>query len=89
MSIINQIKVEDVLYDILDDNYVHTDNNYSDEEKSSLLGKQDELVSGENIKTINNQSILGEGNATSEQLGLQNKMYAITPQEIDNMIYGN
>lgn len=26
--------------------------------------KQDTLVSGENIKTINNQSILGEGNIT-------------------------
>ncbi len=88
MSIINKIKVDGVLYDILDENYVHTDNNYSDEEKNSLLGKQDKLVSGENIKTINNQSILGEGNATSEQLGLQHKMNEITPQEIDKIIYG-
>lgn len=31
-----------------------------------LSAKQDILVSGENIKTINNQSILGEGNITIE-----------------------
>lgn len=30
--------------------------------ETALEGKQDALVSGENIKTINNQSILGEGN---------------------------
>lgn len=32
----------------------------------SIASKQDTLVSGENIKTINNQSILGEGNITIE-----------------------
>lgn len=31
-------------------------------DKSELTGKQDQLVSGVNIKTINNQSILGSGN---------------------------
>lgn len=31
-------------------------------DKSELTGKQDQLVSGVNIKTINNQSILGGGN---------------------------
>lgn len=30
------------------------------------IGKQETLVSGENIKTINNQSILGSGNITIE-----------------------
>ena len=30
--------------------------------KHNIANKQDKLVSGENIKTINNQSILGEGN---------------------------
>ena len=34
--------------------------------KSELNAKQDALVSGTNIKTINNQSILGEGNITIE-----------------------
>ena len=29
---------------------------------SQLLGKQDTLVSGTNIKTVNNQSLLGSGN---------------------------
>lgn len=34
----------------------------TDAEKTTWNGKQDELVSGTNIKTINNQSILGSGN---------------------------
>ena len=29
---------------------------------AQLLGKQDTLVSGTNIKTVNNQSLLGNGN---------------------------
>ena len=33
---------------------------------SALAGKQDTLVSGTNIKTINNQSLLGEGNINIE-----------------------
>ena len=33
-------------------------------DKSTWSGKQDELVSGTNIKTINNESILGSGNIT-------------------------
>lgn len=32
--------------------------------KTALAGKQDKLTSGENIKTVNNQSILGSGNIT-------------------------
>lgn len=35
-------------------------------EKTTWSNKQDTLVSGTNIKTINNQSILGEGNITIE-----------------------
>ena len=35
-------------------------------EKNAWSAKQDALVSGTNIKTINNQSILGEGNITIE-----------------------
>lgn len=34
---------------------------------AALSGKQETLVSGTNIKTINNQSILGDGNITIEQ----------------------
>lgn len=40
---------------VLDKNYAST---------SSLSGKQDTLVSGVNIKTINNESLLGSGNIT-------------------------
>lgn len=32
--------------------------------EASLAGKQDTLVSGENLKTVNNQSLLGSGNLT-------------------------
>ena len=35
-------------------------------DKSSLASKQDKLVSGTNIKTINNQSLLGSGNISIE-----------------------
>lgn len=35
-------------------------------DKTELNAKQDELVSGTNVKTINNESILGEGNITIE-----------------------
>ena len=31
---------------------------------SQLLGKQETLISGTNIKTVNNQSLLGSGNVT-------------------------
>ena len=31
---------------------------------AQLLGKQETLVSGTNIKTVNNQSLLGSGNVT-------------------------
>jgi len=31
---------------------------------SQLLSKQDTLVSGSNIKTVNNQSLLGSGNVS-------------------------
>ena len=34
---------------------------------TALSGKQETLVSGTNIKTINNQSVLGDGNITIEQ----------------------
>ena len=36
------------------------------DEKAAWNGKQDQLISGVNIKTINNKSILGEGNITIE-----------------------
>ena len=42
-----------------------TDTIYNDTElREAIAGKQEELVSGENIKTINGNSILGEGNIT-------------------------
>ena len=37
---------------------------------TQLNSKQDTLVSGQNIKTINGQSVIGEGNIEIQQLGL-------------------
>ena len=52
---------------VIDNNYTHTDNNFTDAEKAKLDGidmstKQDVLQSGINIMTINHNSILGSGN---------------------------
>ena len=56
---------------VIDSNYTHTDNNFTNADKNKLAGidmttKQDTLVSGTNIKTVNNQSLLGSGNITIE-----------------------
>lgn len=51
MAALDKITVSGTLYDIQDTTA-----------RQGLSGKQDTLVSGENIKTINNSSILGEGN---------------------------
>ena len=54
---------------------------------SGLGGKQSTLVSGVNIKTINNKSILGSGNITIEGGGAgggTSEMTVITPTEIIN-----
>lgn len=49
-------------------------------------GKQEKLVSGTNIKTINGESILGEGNivinsSSSEETTIDNGVYAVTADE--------
>jgi hypothetical protein len=50
MGNITKIKIGDMEYDIRDQ-YLETE----------VVGKQDKLVSGVNIKTINGHSIIGEG----------------------------
>jgi hypothetical protein len=39
-------------------------------------GKQDKLISGVNLKKINNQTLLGSGNITLDQLGSESKLVA-------------
>ena len=46
----------------------NTDIHVTTSDKSTWSGKQDALVSGTNIKTINNQSILGSGNIDVQTL---------------------
>ena len=51
--------------------------------KSELSGKQDTLVSGTNIKTINGQTLLGEGN-----IEIQGGGSGISDAPSDNKLYG-
>lgn len=53
--------------------------------ESGLAGKQDTLISGTNIKTINGQSILGSGNIAV----LDNKTFAKTDTIISKLYAGN
>ena len=48
--------------------------------------KQDNLVSGENIKTINNQSILGSGNITIQGGGGGSNVVELTQQEYNALV---
>ncbi len=57
----NKPTIPDELKDLSDDS---THRLVTDTEKTTWSGKQDALVSGTNIKTINNESILGNGNIT-------------------------
>ena len=57
----NKPTIPDELSDLSDDT---THRLVTDTEKTTWSGKQDALVSGTNIKTINNNSILGSGNIT-------------------------
>lgn len=57
------VKEQNVFYIITDAAAGDLSNYYTKQETNTLLdGKQPTLVSGTNIKTINNESILGEGN---------------------------
>lgn len=54
--------------DALTAHTANTDIHVTTSDKSTWSGKQDELISGTNIKTINNQSLLGSGNITVQTL---------------------
>ena len=60
--------IPEELSDLSDDS---THRLVTDTEKATWNGKQDALVSGTNIKTINNESILGSGNITIQGGGSQ------------------
>lgn len=75
---------------VRDANYVHTDNNFTDADKAKintpvdLSSKQDKLVSGSNIKTINGASILGSGDIEIKGGGGSGDTY--TKEEIDEKL---
>lgn len=50
--------------------------------KSALDSKQATLVSGTNIKTLNNESLLGSGNITLTEFSLEGKKGAISFEEL-------
>ena len=60
----NKPTIPDELADLSDDS---THRVVTDTEKTTWSGKQDTLVSGTNIKTINNTTILGSGNFDLEE----------------------
>lgn len=57
-------------------------------DKSTWSGKQDALVSGTNIKTINNESILGSGNITISGGGSGTAAVEVTQVEYDALVSG-
>lgn len=62
-----------------DPDYTHTDNNFTDADKTKLdsidmTTKQDVLESGTNIKTVNNESLLGSGNIEIESVSDYNDL---------------
>lgn len=61
-----------------------TDLNENKADKTQLSSKQDTLVSGTNIKTINNQSLLGSGDITIQGGGMTMQEYY---EDIDTNIY--
>ena len=65
MSKIDKIKIGDITYDISDPNVPEVVRNITEEDINNwndVDNKQENLVSGKNIKTINYESILGYGN---------------------------
>ena len=63
INIMSTIDIKQISYDY-GKFHVRGSSGVSDAEKATWDGKQDALVSGTNIKTINNESILGSGNIT-------------------------
>lgn len=57
-------------------------------DKSTWSGKQDALVSGTNIKTINNQSLLGSGNITISGGSGGSNAIEVTQAEYDALVSG-
>lgn len=67
---------------------VLSSNDYTNEDKQSvgiIKNKQDRLVSRENIKTVNNQSILGSGNIQIEIPKVDLSSY-YTKQKVDELL---
>ena len=58
----------------------------TDAEKTTWNNKQDTLVSGTNIKTINNQSIIGSGNIEIQGGGSFDPTQYYTKQETDDLL---
>ena len=65
-----------------------TFNTYSGAVDTALSGKQETLVSGTNIKTINNESILGSGNITISGGGSGSSAVEVTQAEYDALVSG-
>ena len=55
----------------------------------ALENKQDTLISGSNIKTINNKSILGEGDITLDEISIDDKLKPDSTNAVQNKVITN
>lgn len=89
MSKINQINISGQTYDLGDVRQTDLENYTLTSITSALItvvnSKQDNLVSGTNIKTINNQSLLGSGNINIQGGGSGSSVVELTQEEYDNL----
>ena len=89
MAKINRIQIGETIYDLEDTSKVPIEegkglstNDYTDEEKQKVADAQPKLVSGTNIKTVNGQSLLGEGNLDID-LSLFKVVASLPEEDID------
>lgn len=57
--------------------------------KARLSGKQDTLVSGTNIKTLNNTSLLGEGDISIPVISVDSAISTTSTNPVQNKLIGN
>ena len=72
--------VTDALSNDLSAHTADTSIHVSQSDKNNWDSKQNQLVSGQNIKTINNESLLGSGNINIQGGG------GVTPEQVEGMI---
>lgn len=79
MPEISKVKIKDSYFDIRDE--------YAADAIDSLeIRKQDNLISGVNLKTVNGQSLLGSGNIDVYTLDFYDGEYEVTPKVTEQIL---